>query len=152
MLSVVLSCVQQRVRELVQEAQNNQDSYLGLLDRLLQEEVTAKEERRTTMSLRIAGLPFAKTIEEYDFAFHDSVDKRQVMSLFDLDYIGRKENVSFLGPPGVGKTHLATALAIKACYWGVSICFTTMANLIAKLKRDADSFPRGETMPEAPSW
>jgi DNA replication protein DnaC len=91
-----LSRVQQRVRELVQEAQNNQDSYLGFLDRLLQEEVTAKEERRVTMSLRIAGLPFAKTIEEYDFAFHDSLDKRQVMSLFDLDCIGRKENVIFL--------------------------------------------------------
>lgn len=103
-----LSRVQQRVRELVQEAQRNQDSYLGFLDRLLQEEVTAKEERRVNMSLRIAGLPFAKTIEEYDFAFHESLDKRQVMSLFDLDFIGRKENVIFLGPPGVGKTHLAT--------------------------------------------
>jgi len=56
------------------------------------------------MSLRIAGLPFAKTIEEYDFAFHESLDKRQVMSLFDLDFIGRKENIIFLGPPGVGKT------------------------------------------------
>jgi DNA replication protein DnaC len=138
-----LSRVQQMFKELAQEAQSKNESYLAFLDRLLSEEVTAKEERRVKMSLRIAGLPFAKTIEEYDFAFHESLDKRQVMSLFDLDFIGRKENVIFLGPPGVGKTHLATALAIKACYCGISICFTTMANLIAKLKRDADNSPQG---------
>jgi DNA replication protein DnaC len=65
------------------------------------------------------------------------------MSLFDLDFIGRKENVIFLGPPGVGKTHLATALAIKACYSGISIYFTTMAELIGRLKQNADSSSRG---------
>jgi DNA replication protein DnaC len=138
-----LSRVQQMFKDVAEEAQSKNHSYLGFLDRLLQEEVTAKEERRVKMSLRIAGLPFAKTIEEYDFAFHESLDKRQVMSLFDLDFIARRENIIFLGPPGVGKTHLATALAIKACYCGIGICFTTMANLIAKLKRDADSSPQG---------
>lgn len=130
-----------RARELVgrmaEEAQSRKESYLAFLDRLLQEEVSAKEERRLRMSLTIARLPFAKTIEEYDFSFHDSLDKRSVMSLFDLDFIGRKENVIFLGPPGVGKTHLATALAIKACYAGISIYFTTMADLIGKLTQDA---------------
>jgi DNA replication protein DnaC len=65
------------------------------------------------------------------------------MSLFDLDFIYRKENVIFLGPPGVGKTHLATALAIKACYSGITIYFTTMAELIGKLKRDAETSAKG---------
>lgn len=132
-----LSRAQQLLPTLLQEAQHQNESYLSFLDRLLQEEVSAKEERRLHTALKVAGLPSAKTIEAYDFHFHDQLDQRAVMSLFDLDFIGRKENVIFLGPPGVGKTHLAIALAIKACYSGISIYFTTMAGLIEKLKRDA---------------
>lgn len=63
--------------------------------------------------------------------------------MFDLDFVSRHENVIFLGPPGVGKTHLATSLAIKACYSGISIYFTTMAELIAKLKSDSDISKKG---------
>jgi DNA replication protein DnaC len=119
-------------------------THLAFLDRLLEEEVTAKEERRVKTTLKIAGLPFEKTIEEYDFSFNPNLDRRLVMGLFDLDFLARHENVIFLGPPGVGKTHLATALAIKACYFGVSIYFTTMSDLIGKLKKDADSHRRGK--------
>ncbi len=110
---------------------------LEMLDRLLEEEVTAREDRRVKTALKIAGLPFEKSIDEYDFTFHPELDRKSVMSLFDLDFLSRKENVFFLGPPGVGKTHLATALAIKACHSGMSIYFTTMAHLIGKLKKDS---------------
>ena len=115
---------------MAEEAHSKGEAHLVFLDRLLLEEVSAKEERRLRTSLKIVGLPFAKTIEGYDFDFHESLDKRTVMSLFDLDFVGKKENVIFLGPPGVGKTHLATALEIKACYSGISIYFTIMAHLI----------------------
>jgi len=134
-----LTRAQEMVSGIAEEAQSKGETHLAFLDRLLQEEVSAKEERRLRTSLKIAGLPFAKTIDEYDFGFHENLDKRTVMSLFDLDFIGKKENVIFLGPPGVGKTHLATALAIKACYSGISIYFTTMADIIGKLKQDAES-------------
>lgn len=137
-----------RMREILpavtEEAQSGEFSYAAFLDRLLEEEVAAKEERRISTSLKIAGLPFEKTIEEFDFTFNPGLDKRQVMGLFDLDFLSRHENVIFLGPPGVGKTHLATALAIKACHFGVSIYFTTMADLIGKLKKDAESPRRGK--------
>ena len=130
--------VQEMVSGMAEEAQSTGETHLAFLDRLLQEEVSAKEERKLRTSLRLASLPFAKTIESYDFGFHESLDKRTVMSLFDLEFIGKKENVIFLGPPGVGKTHLATALAIKACNAGISVYFTTMADLIGKLKKDAE--------------
>ena len=118
----------------VTQAEENQSSYLGFLDHLLEEEVAAKEKRRIQTALKIAGLPFAKTIEEYDFAFHPHLDKKAVMELFDLTFLAKHENVIFLGPPGVGKTHLAIALAIKACSHGFRVCFTTMNTLIGKLK------------------
>jgi DNA replication protein DnaC len=63
----------------VTHAEEGKSSYLGFLDRLLEEEVAAKEKRRILTALKIAGLPFAKTIEEYDFAFHPHLDKKAVM-------------------------------------------------------------------------
>ena len=96
--------------------------------------MAAREKHRIQIALKIAGLPFAMTIEEYDFGFHPHLDKKSVMELFDLTFLTRHENVVFLGPPGVGKSHLAVALAIKACSHGFKVYFTTMQTLIGKLK------------------
>lgn len=121
------------------EAEEHKSSYLTFLDHLLEEEVAAKDSRRLQTAMKTAGLPSAKTIEEYDFSFHPHLDKRTVMELFDLSFISKHENVVFLGPPGVGKTHLAVSLAIKACYHGVKVYFTTMETLIRKLKEPGQS-------------
>jgi DNA replication protein DnaC len=118
----------------VKEAEKDKSSYLTFLDHLLEEEVAAKEKRRIQTAMKTAGLPVAKTIEEYDFSFHPNLNKKEVMALFDLNFISKRENVIFLGPPGVGKTHLAISLAIKACYHGFKVYFTTMDTLIRKLK------------------
>ena len=119
---------------ILQQAEAQKSSYMAFLDHLLEEEVAAKEKRRVQTAMKTAGLPAAKTIEEYDFAFHPDLNKKQVMALFDLDFIGKQENVIFLGPPGVGKTHLAIALATKACCHGFKVYFTTMDTLMRKLK------------------
>lgn len=119
---------------IAREAEANKSSYLAFLDHLLEEEVAAKDTRRVQTAMKTAGLPSAKTIEEYDFSFHPHLDKKTVMELFDLDFIAKRENVVFLGPPGVGKTHLATSLAIKACHHGFKVYYTTMEILIRKLK------------------
>lgn len=118
----------------VKEAEKDKSSYLTFLDHLLEEEVAAKEKRRIQTAMKTAGLPIAKTIEEYDFSFHPNLNKKEVVALFDLNFISKRENVIFLGPPGVGKTHLAISLAIKACYHGFKVYFTTMDTLIRKLK------------------
>jgi DNA replication protein DnaC len=117
-----------------EKAEAEKISYSAFLDHLLEEEVAAKDKRRINTAMKTAGLPVAKTIEEYDFSFHPKLSKKEVMSLFDLDFIRQQENVIFLGPPGVGKTHLAISLAIKACYHGFKVYFTTMDTLMKKLK------------------
>ena len=118
----------------MEKAEAQQSSYLTFLDHLLEEEVAAKEHRRIQTAMKTAGLPAARTIEEYDFSFHPKLNKQEVMALFDLDFIRHHENVFFLGPPGVGKTHLAIALATKACHHGFKVYFMTMDSLMRKLK------------------
>ena len=129
--------------QVAQSAQAENKSYLTFLDELLEEEVAQKEQRRIETMLKLSGLPFNKTIDEFDFSFQPNLDRQKVMALFDLDFVSRKENVIFLGPPGVGKTHLAVSLAVKACRSGISFFFTTMADLIAKLKNDHDIGSKG---------
>ncbi len=120
--------------QIVMQSEKDAVSYLSFLDHLLEEEVATKETRRINTAMKTAGLPTAKTIEGYDFSFHPQLDKKAVMELFDLTFISKHENVIFLGPPGVGKTHLAISLAIKACCHGFKVYFTTMNALIGKLK------------------
>lgn len=118
----------------ITEAEQEHLSYCAVLDRLFEEQVAAREKRRIDMAIQMTGLSMAKTIESYDFTFHPQLDKRMVTELFDLTFLAKHENVIFLGPPGVGKSHLATALAIKALTHGFRVCFLTMTALIAKLK------------------
>ena len=129
---------------LLGSAEADSKSYLAFLDELLQEEVAQKEQRRVETALKISGLPFRKTIDEFDFTFQPKLDRQKIMSLFDLTFIRQNGNIIFLGPPGVGKTHLAVALAIKACQSGMSIYFTNMEDLIGKLKKDQESNRRGK--------
>ena len=132
-----------KIREIlgnVLKAAEKQDkSHLSFLDDLLEEEVAAKEQRRIETALKISGLPFQKSIDEFDFTFHPGLNRQKVMTLFDLTFLQQKGNVIFLGPPGVGKTHLAVSLALKACQFGMSIYFTNMEELIKKLRKDHES-------------
>jgi len=132
-----------RIREILERvlsaAEKQDKSHLGFLDELLEEEVANKEQRRIETALKISGLPFIKSIDEFDFTFQPKLDRQKVMSLFDLTFVQQKGNVIFLGPPGVGKTHLAVSLAIKACQSGMSIYFTNMEDLIKKLGKDHEA-------------
>jgi len=129
-----------RMREIfdpiLNQAQEKSASYLDVVDQLLTEEVASKADRRYKAILNQSGLPYRKTIDEYDFGFHPELDKRTIMNLFDLDFLRKRENIFFLGPPGVGKTHLAVALAMKAAQMGESVFCTTMFDLMKRLKID----------------
>ncbi len=125
--------------QVIKTSEEEGKSYLSFLEELLEEEVACKEQRRVETALKISGLPFIKSIDEFDFTFQPKLNRQKVMSLFDLTFIREKGNVIFLGPPGVGKTHLAVSLALKACQAGMSIYFTNMEDLIKKLKKDHDA-------------
>jgi len=125
--------------QVIKTSEEEGKSYLSFLEELLEEEVACKEQRRVETALKISGLPFIKSIDEFDFTFQPKLNRQKVMSLFDLTFIREKGNVIFLGPPGVGKSHLAVSLALKACQAGMSIYFTNMEDLIRKLKKDHET-------------
>jgi len=131
-----LSRMSEILGQVIKTSEEEGKSYLSFLEELLEEEVACKEQRRVETALKISGLPFIKSIDEFDFTFQPKLNRQKVMSLFDLTFIREKGNVIFLGPPGVGKTHLAVSLALKACQAGMSIYFTNMEDLIKKLKKD----------------
>lgn len=139
-----LSKISEILSDFTRTAQEQNKSYLSFLDELLEEEVAAKEQRRIETALKISGLPYIKSIDEFDFAFQPNLDKQKIMGLFDLSFIREKGNIIFLGPPGVGKTHLAVSLALKACQAGMSIYFTNMADLVVKLRKDHEAGKPGK--------
>jgi DNA replication protein DnaC len=139
-----LSRIYEVLAELTRTADEQGKSYLSFLDELLEEEVAAKEQRRIETALKISGLPYIKSIDDFDFTFQPGLDKQKIMGLFDLSFIREHGNVIFLGPPGVGKTHLAVSLALKACQSGMSIYFTNMQDLIIKLRKDHEAGKPGK--------
>jgi DNA replication protein DnaC len=105
------------------------------IDDLLIEELSLRENRRIKAALRMARLPIVKTLVGFDFAFQPSLDRNRVMALAGLDFINRAEVVHLLGPPGTGKSHLATALAVEPVRAGRSVYFIPLAELVAILAR-----------------
>ena len=122
------------VTGLVDRAEQAQMGYLDFVDLLLEEEVGLREGRRFRNALKLSGLPHHKTLDEFDFAFQPDLDARKVRDLATLEFIKAKSNVALLGPPGVGKTMIAVALAVAACQAGFSIYFTTLDDLVRKLR------------------
>ena len=108
------------------------------IDALLSEDCALRETRRIDIALRTAKLLPVKTVESFDFAFQPSLDRERIAALAQLDFIRRRETVHFLGPPGTGKSHLATALGVAAVKAGKSVYKTTLAELtdtLAKAER-----------------
>ena len=116
-------------------AANKQLTYADVLAQLLGAEVAARRERYLTTKTRMAHLPFQRTLEQFDFGFQPSIDKRQVKELANLAFVSEASNILLLGPPGVGKTHLAVALALKAIEWGQGAYFVRAYDLMEDLRK-----------------
>ena len=104
------------------------------LEALLGAQITLRNNRRLQAAMRSSRLPAVKTLTDFDFTFQPSLKREQIDSLHTLGFIERKENVILLGPPGVGKSHLAISLAIAAAQSGRRVYYGTLADLITSLE------------------
>ena len=103
------------------------------IEQLLDAQIALRNNRRLNTAMRASRLPAVKTLAQFDFAFQPSIKHEQIESLHELGFLDRRENVIFLGPPGVGKTHLAISLAIAAAESGCCVYYGTLAGLIESL-------------------
>ena len=114
---------------LAEQAATESWPYITFVDRLLDEEATARLARSVEMRTKLARFPFLKTLEQFDFAFQPSVDERLVRERATLRFVANAENVLLLGPPSVGKTHLAIALGLAVIAQGQHVHFLSAVEL-----------------------
>jgi DNA replication protein DnaC len=132
-----LTSVGDQLDPLAEQAAKEEWTYLEFLDRLLDVEVSARYVRNVAMKTKLAHFPFQKSFDEFDFAFQASINERQIRELATVRFVANGENVLLLGPPGVGKTHLAIALGMAAIAQSMSVYFLTAADLLEMLHKDA---------------
>jgi len=130
-----LSEAAQIVESRLDEAARNELSYVDFLADLLGVETSARRERYLVTRTKLAHFPFRRTLETFDFSFQPSIDERQVRELATLAFVAEAANVILLGPPGVGKTHLAVGLGVKAIEHGYGVYFVKAHDLIEDLRR-----------------
>ena len=129
-LTEVASVLENRL----ESAAQRQLSYADALVELLGLEVEARRERYLKTRTRLAHFPYQRTLEGFDFRFQPSIDERQVREVASLTFVADGANVLLLGPPGVGKTHLAVALGLKAIERGYGVYFVRAHQLLEDLR------------------
>ena len=118
-----------------EQAAKKELDYREFLEAALQTEWNGRYQRGVESRLRLARFPWLKTLEQFDFDFQPSVDRKLVRELSGLSFVERAHNVVLLGPPGTGKTHLSVALGVKAVEAGYSVMFLTLETLMSRLIR-----------------
>ena len=131
--SLRLSTFAQELDSLLTQARQQDWTSLTFLTQSLQQELRAREERSQTKRMKAAGFPCRKTIAEFDFTFQTSISRRHVEQLLDMHWVEQAHNLLILGPPGVGKSHLAIGLGLQAVELGYRVIFVTMQDLVKYL-------------------
>jgi len=130
-----LNRVSEIVDNYMERALKDNISLIDSLDYLMEEERISKDESTLNMRTNVAGFPFRKTFEQFDFSYQPSIDSKVIDELKTTKFIYNQENVVLLGPPGVGKTHLAVALGMEAVKHKFSSYYVNCHSLIEQLNR-----------------
>jgi len=125
--------IAEALHQIAEHARAESWTYEQFLEQILEREVFARQQQGGEARIRAAHFPSRKTIDGFDFGYQTSVRKQVVLHLASLDFITAHENVIFLGPPGTGKTHLATGLGIKACVAGHRVQFASATIWVMRL-------------------
>lgn len=128
-----LKYVEKKLPDLLEQARLHSLTYEAFLRRVLTLEIEGRKATASHNREKTARLPVRKTLEEFDFSFQPAISERQLWELAELSFLKTSTNVVFLGPPGVGKTHLALSLSVKALEAGYSVLFTTLGDLALDL-------------------
>jgi len=134
-----LTQLERALPTLYETARQEQWTYETFMNRALASEIEGRDRRAAERRMTAARLPVIKTLEAFDFAFQPELSERLLWELADLGFVQTATNVIFLGPPGVGKTHLSLALTVKALSSGYSALFTTLTHLAEAL--DTAAYP-----------
>jgi DNA replication protein DnaC len=127
--------VEPKLADVMEEARLHSLTYDAFLRRVLALEAEARRQAAHENRRKGARLPVSKTLDAFDFSFQPSINERLVRELADLSFVRTHSNVVFLGPPGVGKTHVALSLAGKALDAGYSVFFSTLTDLVEDLEQ-----------------
>ena len=130
-----LSAIRDQLDTLLDEAARRELNLRDALQFLCEREIARKDERRITMGMKLAKFPAVRELSGFDFGAQPSVNEEQIRDLATGRFIAHGESVLFLGPPGVGKTHLAVAVGRGAILSGYTVLFTTAAALVANLAK-----------------
>jgi len=124
-----------QIDTLCEQASKKDQGYREFLLDALQTEWNGRHLKVVEARHKIARFPWVKTVEQFDFTFQPSIDRKVIRELCGLSFVERCENVILLGPPGVGKTHLAIALGVKAIEAGHTVLFLSLESLVTRLTR-----------------
>lgn len=136
--SIRLSAMASKLPIRLQEAAANELSYLQFLQNLIDDELAIRKDRLLNRRLKQAQLPVLKTLDGFDFSFNNSINRQQVKQLATTSFVSNNENILLIGPPGVGKTHLAVAFAINAINNGFSVLYRSIFDLTRDLAIKAE--------------
>ena len=128
-----LTAIRDQLDNLLDEVSRKELNHREALAFLCEAEIARKDQRRITMGLSIAKFPFVRTLDGVDYEAQPSVDPKQIRELATCRWVANGDSLLLLGPPGVGKTHLAVALGREAIHLGYSVLFTPATVLVAAL-------------------